>query len=143
MAPPQVVDTHDGSIELKWAPPEFDGGCPITGYMIEKREVGSPRWSKAVKQPVKGTSHEVPDLMQGASYEFRAIAVNKAGESEPSEPSKAAIAREPIGKNHRHTCWKDHIQMADLRSCHNFISIDCCSNVMHSPDIQRSSRNFG
>ncbi|XP_038051694.1 twitchin-like [Patiria miniata] len=96
MEAPKVVDTHDGSIELKWSPPEFDGGCPITGYIIEKREVGSPRWSKATKSPIKGTSYEVPDLVQGGNYEFRAMAVNKAGESEPSTPSKAALAREPI-----------------------------------------------
>ena len=98
MEPPVVVDTHDGSIELKWSPPDFDGGCPITGYIIEKREAGSPRWSKAKKEPIKGNSFEVPSLSQGAEYEFRVIAVNKAGESEPSKPSKPALAREPIGK---------------------------------------------
>ncbi|XP_033640975.1 twitchin-like isoform X1 [Asterias rubens] len=96
MEPPVVVDTHDGSIELKWSPPDFDGGCPITGYIIEKREAGSPRWSKAKKEPIKGNSFEVPSLSQGAEYEFRVIAVNKAGESEPSKPSKPALAREPI-----------------------------------------------
>ncbi|XP_022091183.1 twitchin-like isoform X3 [Acanthaster planci] len=96
MDAPKVVDTHDGSIELKWSPPEFDGGCPITGYIVEKREVGSPKWSKATKTPIKGTSYEVPDLIQGGNYEFRTIAVNKAGESQPSPPSKPALAREPI-----------------------------------------------
>ena len=34
-----------------------------------------------------------PDLTEGQEYEFRIIAVNKAGQSEPSEPSDLVMAR--------------------------------------------------
>lgn len=34
-------------MDLKWEKPIKDGGAPITGYIIEKREVGSPKWTKA------------------------------------------------------------------------------------------------
>ena len=34
-----------------------------------------------------------PDLTEGQEYEFRIIAVNKAGQSEPSEPSDLIMAR--------------------------------------------------
>jgi hypothetical protein len=35
----------------------------------------------------------VPDLTEGQEYEFRVIATNSAGQSEPSEPSDTVIAK--------------------------------------------------
>jgi len=31
-----------------WEPPLKDGGKPIKGYIVEKREKGSKRWTKYV-----------------------------------------------------------------------------------------------
>ncbi len=97
MGPPEVVETHDGEITLQWDPPDYDGGKPIQGYVLEKREPGG-RWSKATKEPIKGTEHTVTGLPVGGPFEFRVAAVNKAGPSEMSPPSRVAKAREPIGK---------------------------------------------
>lgn len=44
---PEVVDWDKDHVDLKWEKPINDGGAPITGYIIEKREVGSPKWVKA------------------------------------------------------------------------------------------------
>ncbi|XP_072021853.1 twitchin-like isoform X7 [Amphiura filiformis] len=95
MDAPEIVETHDGEITVAWEPPEFDGGKPIKEYVLEKREPGG-RWTKASKEPIKGTEHTVTGLPKGAPYEFRVSAVNKAGPNEPSPPSKVAKAREPI-----------------------------------------------
>lgn len=34
------------TVQLTWEPPENDGGTPITGYLIEKREVSRKTWTK-------------------------------------------------------------------------------------------------
>ena len=38
------------------------------------------------------------NVVQGKEYEFRVIAHNKAGASEPSKPSAGVIAKDPYGK---------------------------------------------
>lgn len=42
-----------------------------------------------------GSDHAatIPNLEEGHEYEFRIVAVNKAGPGEPSDPSRAQIAK--------------------------------------------------
>lgn len=80
-------------MDLKWTAPESDGGAPITGYVVEKRKKGTYKWHKAKEVSGPATSATVPDLEEREEYEFRVIAVNKAGPSEPSEPSRCVIAK--------------------------------------------------
>ena len=47
----------------------------------------------ALSDPRMGPQGVAPDLTEGQEYEFRIIAVNKAGQSEPSEPSDLVMAR--------------------------------------------------
>ena len=76
--------------DLKWVPPKDDGGSPITGYVIEYRDKDKRAW-KEVTQKLGASDRtckiEAPPLVEGNYYEFRVLAVNKAGPSEPSEPS--------------------------------------------------------
>lgn len=37
------------------------------------------------------------ELVEGSEYEFRVIACNKVGQSEPSAPSRMIVARNPFG----------------------------------------------
>ena len=90
---PNVVDWDKDHVDLEWTAPKDDGGAPITGYVIQKKEKGSPFWSKAITVPAGKTKATVPDLKEGQEYEFRIIALNKAGESEPSEPSDLVTCR--------------------------------------------------
>jgi len=43
---PECEGTTEDSITLSWEPPTKDGGKPIKGYIVEKREKGSKRWTK-------------------------------------------------------------------------------------------------
>ena len=49
---PEVKDRDRTFIELKWEPPKNDGGSPITGYEVERKEPKSNRWMKVSKTPV-------------------------------------------------------------------------------------------
>lgn len=90
---PQITDWDKDHVDLKWPAPGSDGGSPITGYIVQKKEKGSPYWVNAVHVPPNQTSATVPDLTEGQEYEFRVIAVNAAGQSEPSEPSDLITAK--------------------------------------------------
>ncbi|KAI0982140.1 hypothetical protein GJ496_002986, partial [Pomphorhynchus laevis] len=67
---------------LRWNPPKDDGGSPITSYVIEKRPVGSDKWLKACPS-TPSTFANVQNLENGVNYEFRVIAENINGRSEP------------------------------------------------------------
>lgn len=90
---PAVVDWDRDHVDLEWEAPKSDGGSPITGYILQKKEKGSPYWTNAVQVPAGQTKGTVPGLTEGQDYEFRVIAVNKAGQSEPSENSDVVTAK--------------------------------------------------
>lgn len=90
---PEVVDWDKDRVDLEWTEPRNDGGAPISSYIIEKK----PRfgnWEKAVEVPAKqGCKASVPDLTEGEEYQFRIIAVNKGGLSDPSDPSQSVVCK--------------------------------------------------
>ena len=59
---------------------------------MEKRKKNGA-WEKAVEVPGDQRKATVPNLKEGEEYEFRVIAVNKAGPGEPSDPSDSAVAK--------------------------------------------------
>ena len=48
-SPPQgplaVVKLNSNEVTLSWSPPHDDGGSPVTGYVLEKREGGYGSWT--------------------------------------------------------------------------------------------------
>lgn len=88
-------------MDLKWQPPLRDGGSPITGYIVEKREKGSPRWVKAAEVKGPDCKARAEDLDEGTEYEFRVIALNDAGPSEPSQPSKSVTPKPRKSKRNK------------------------------------------
>lgn len=90
---PEVVDWDKDHVDLRWTPPTNDGGSPITGYVIEKREKGSPKWTKAGETGPFETKGTADNLDEGVEYEFRVRAINAAGPGEPSQASKSVITK--------------------------------------------------
>lgn len=90
---PSVTEVTADSVGLSWSPPRKDGGKPVTGYVVEKREVGTEKWVKATPGTINNTQATVRGLQTGKEYEFRVAPVNEVGvgeKSEPTEPVKVA-----------------------------------------------------
>lgn len=98
---PTVTDVSLESMTVNWEEPEYDGGSPVTGYWLERKETTGKRWARVNRDPIRirpmGVSHIVTGLMEGAIYQFRVIAMNAAGCGLPSMPSDPAVCRDPIG----------------------------------------------
>ncbi|VDN28526.1 unnamed protein product [Gongylonema pulchrum] len=90
---PEVTDWDKDRIDIEWKPPSDTGGLPIKEYLIEKKEKGSSVWIETGRTNGAKTSFSANNLKPGSEYEFRVIAVNDAGPSDPSEPSDAQMAR--------------------------------------------------
>lgn len=50
---PEVSDSDKDHITIKWDPPRKDGGAPITGYNVERKDPKTGRWTKVNTEPLK------------------------------------------------------------------------------------------
>jgi len=83
-----VIDDYDNkSVLLKWKRPPSDGGRPITHYIVEIKDKFAPSWSEVAKTDDPNPECNVEGLKEKMVYQFRVRAVNKAGPSEPSQPT--------------------------------------------------------
>ena len=94
------MEAHDPtskSITVTWRAPDYDGGCPIQGYIVEKMEKDGDRYERVNPSLVPGLTYVVPDLTEDVEYQFRVRAENAAGVSEPSRSSQFIKAADPVG----------------------------------------------
>ena len=96
---PDITSVDKTDMGLTWALPESDGGSPITGYTIEKKEK-TGKWTKAIKTTVTETTTTVTGLIEKKEYQFRVAAINLAGTGPFSEPTDYKMAKAPYGKNY-------------------------------------------
>ena len=94
----QAKDVTKTGCLVTFEPPKSDGGSPITGYVVERRQTATARWVRVTRDPIQQLSFKCNDLVEGLEYEFRVIAENKAGPSEPSAPCKPFTAKDPFDK---------------------------------------------
>lgn len=90
---PNVQDWGEDWAELSWKPSEEDGGAEISGYKVEVRNRDRRAWNVAGTAGGSESSYRVAKHMSaGNDYEFRVIALNRGGESEPSPVSNTIHA---------------------------------------------------
>ena len=92
-----VTEVQQHSISIKWKPPKEDGGSPLTGYIVEKREAGHTFWVRIEKVAPEITALKAMQLNEKTEYYFRVIAENKVGQSAPLETNDSTMAKSPYG----------------------------------------------
>ena len=91
-----VTSVSETSVGLKWDEPEDDGGCEVTGYVVEKRDASKRQYTKV--SSLEELETLVTDLTTGTSYMFRVAAKNEVGLSDFTELPQAVTAKSPHGK---------------------------------------------
>lgn len=97
MAEFKVSDVTKMSCQLSWAPPENDGGSPVTHYILAKREADRKTWTTVIAD-LKKTSFKIANLVPGNEYFFRVTAVNEYGSGVPADIPKPIRATDPLSK---------------------------------------------
>lgn len=95
---PKILDWDEHHVDLSWTAPDSDGGSPISGYMVGKKDKFSVSWTKALTVPSNVLKGRINGLDSGTEYQFRVIAVNKAGPGEPSQASHPILVKARYGK---------------------------------------------
>lgn len=89
--------TSDG-VTLEWSKSRSDGGSPLTGYAIERRDAASNYWTRIGSVDPRKTSYVVTNLRPGAEYQLQVLAENDIGVSDPctlSAPVRMPAAPAP------------------------------------------------
>jgi titin len=63
--PMDVSELTKTSAKLSWKPPSNDGGSPLTGYIIEKKEGRRTTWARCDKISPDVTTYNVKNLTEG------------------------------------------------------------------------------
>ena len=92
--PPENLQANEicsFSCKLTWSPPKDDGNVPITGYYIEKYDTKHATYVRLDKTSL--CELYVDKLTKGQSYQFRVLAENRIGVSEPCSMKEPIIAK--------------------------------------------------
>ncbi|XP_042532526.1 myosin-binding protein C, cardiac-type [Dipodomys spectabilis] len=106
-AAPEISNVGEDCCTVRWAPPAYDGGQPVLGYILERKKKKSYRWMRLNFDLLRELSHEARRMIEGVAYEMRVYAVNAVGMSRPSAPSQSFM---PIGPPGEPT----HLAMEDV-----------------------------
>uniref|UniRef100_A0A8C2ZMA2 Titin n=1 Tax=Cyclopterus lumpus TaxID=8103 RepID=A0A8C2ZMA2_CYCLU len=78
--PVKFEDVSAESMTLNWEPPTYTGGCPISNYVVEKRDTTTTNWV-VLSATLARTTLKVSNLKTGSEYQFRIYAENRYGKS--------------------------------------------------------------
>lgn len=92
---PFVSSVTKDHMTIEWKPPSNNGGSPIIGDHLERKEKNSILWTKLNKLLITDTGLRTNGLEEGIEYEYKVYAKNIAGISPSSKVSESVVARDP------------------------------------------------
>ncbi|CAC5363387.1 TTN [Mytilus coruscus] len=95
----KVTDITTTSVTLTWEEPLTNGGVDITGYPIERYDLGEKKWMKVGVADPNDRMYQVTNLLTSHEYYFRITAENLAGTSPKVEsPEPVLLSRTKVVK---------------------------------------------
>uniref|UniRef100_A0A4W6C782 Titin n=1 Tax=Lates calcarifer TaxID=8187 RepID=A0A4W6C782_LATCA len=91
--PVKVEKVTADSVTISWNPPDYDGGCTIKNYIVEKRDTSTTNWM-VVSPNLARTKIKAGRLKTGSEYQFRITAENRYGKG-PTLLSECIVAQYP------------------------------------------------
>ncbi|XP_016102903.1 titin-like [Sinocyclocheilus grahami] len=140
VGPVEVSDVRETSLCLKWLPPVYDGGSPVTNYVVLKRETSTPAWTE-VSSTIARSTVKVTKLTKGEQYQFRVKAENRFGISDHIDSQSVTVKLPYTIPGPPSTPWLGYVSRESLTVCWNEPVVDGGSPVVgyHVQMKERSS----
>jgi len=84
-------------VTLGWESPDTDGGAPLTGFIVERKDVTKASWVSAGRCEPDTFQFRVTKLIEGNEYEFQVAAENEVGQSDWATLDKPVKAKLGFG----------------------------------------------
>ena len=103
-----VVSDTAPRVELSWTAPNFTGGAPITGYLVQSSTDGNEPWMEVITTTGNATSYtdegadsNGPMFEVGTTRHYRVSAINSVGTGPPSNVAvtEGLVARYDTNNN--------------------------------------------
>ncbi|XP_051892668.1 myomesin-3 [Pristis pectinata] len=95
----ECQDVNKDYVLITWKPPSADGGSPVIGYVIDRKEIGSDEWVHCNDTPEKMCKFPVLGLTENRTYQFRVRAINSAGIGRSSRVSEPVTTVDALAAN--------------------------------------------
>lgn len=106
IGPVKIGEVGETTVCLSWATPDYDGGSPVTNFIVLKRQTSTPTWAE-VSTNIARSSIKVTKLTKGEEYQFRIKAENRYGVSDHID-TKPVMIKLPYSKSmHFNTRWQE------------------------------------